>query len=355
MIIQRFPSTVCDSHIGRSLGNHHVIEALHSFKFSRRRYQEVHPAFRHYLLSSKTDLTGARPQVGLSSLPQRSRKRQRNDSPRAMHNAGVDPDRPLWKFLQALHIRIKNLEEVVEECIRKTHIASESPQKTASILDSCVARLEQKLSLVYNYNESPTGSEREYCYPADSCNRSYSRMDLFHGHIRGSPGLGHKSLKSIIDETRCLQCNFPYRSPHELVSHEMIDHKDGYMSRIQAFVQHFRSTSSKQNPMIDIYMGHLLIYERVIESTCETSSNVGDEGHLAQNNDGHQPLSSNVRLIDEQPSLTSSLVNPPQAISIGIRSPSKDTVTFSHLKNSNGSGTSVRGAHCRCRYIGNCK
>jgi len=272
-----------------------------------------------------------------------------------MDNAGVDPDRPLWKFLEALHIRIKNLEEVVEECIRKTHIVSESPQKTASILESCVARLEQKLSLVYNYNESPTGSDKKYCCPADSCNRSYSRMDRFHDHIRESPGLGHKSLVSIIDETRCLQCNFPYRRPHDLVSHEVSDHKDGYMSRIQAFVQHFRSTSSKQSPVIDIYVGYLLIYGRVIVSTFETSSNIGDEAHPALNNDRQQPLSSNVRLIDEQPSLSSSLVNPHQAISIGIRSPSKETATFSHLKNSNASGTSICGRHCRCRYIGNCK
>ena len=163
-----------------------------------------------------------------------------------MHNAGDDLDRPLWKFLEALHIRIKNLEEVVEECIRKTHIASESPQKTASILDSCVARLEQKFSLVYNYNESPAGSEKKCCCPADSCNRSYSRMDRFHDHIRESPGLGHKSLRSIIDETRCLQCNFPYRRLYDLVSHEMMDHEDGCISRIKAFVQCFRSTPSKQ-------------------------------------------------------------------------------------------------------------
>jgi len=252
-----------------------------------------------------------------------------------MDNAGVDPDRPLWNFLEALQIRIKNLEEAVEECIRKTHIVPESPQKTASILESCVARLEQKLCLVYNYNESPTGSEKKYRCPADSCNRSYSRMDNFHNHIRASPGLGHQFLMSIIDETRCLQCNILYERTHDLVSHEMLVHKDGYMSRIQAFVQHFRSTSSKQSPVIDIYMGYLLIYERVIASTFETSSNIGDEGHPAQNNDRQQPLSSNVRLIDEQPCLTSSLVNPHQTISIGIRSPSKETATFSHPKTSN--------------------
>ena len=257
--------------------------------------------------------------------------------------------------LEALHIRIKNLEEVVEECTRERHVVSESPQKSASIVDSCVARLEQNLSLVYNYNESPTGSDKEYDCPADSCNRSYARMDRLYDHIRNSPGLGHKSLLSIINETRCFQCDFPYQRPHHLVAHEMRDHKDGYMSRIQAFVQHFRSTSSKHNPVIDIYMGHLLIYERVIASTFGTSSIVGIEGRPAKNNDRQQPLSSKVRLVNKQPSLTSSLANPPQAISKGIRSPSKENRDLSHLKNSNGSGTSVRGAHCRYWYIGNCK
>ena len=167
-----------------------------------------------------------------------------------MHNARDDQDRPLWKFLEALHIRIKNLEEVVDESIRKTHIASSSPQKTASIIDSCVARLEQRLSLVYNYNEIPAKSEKKYCCPADSCNRSYSRMDRFHDHIRESPGSGHKSLRFIIDETRCFQCNFPYRKPQDLVLHEISDHKDGYMSRIKSLVEYLRSAPSKQVPRL---------------------------------------------------------------------------------------------------------
>ena len=84
--------------------------------------------------------------------------------------------------------------------------------------------------------------------------------------------------------------------------------------------------------MIDIYMDCLLIYERVTASTFETSSSIRDEGHPAQNNDRQQPLSSNLMPINEQPSPTSSLVSPPQAISIGIRSPGKKTATFSHLK-----------------------
>ena len=164
-----------------------------------------------------------------------------------------DEERSLWKFLEALSIRIDNLEEVKKNDSRQNRRdfgASDSPQQTANALQNRVHTLEENVDLRYNFNQSSASSDKKIICPADSCNRSYTNTDRLHSHIRESPGVGHKTLLHMINQTHCFQCNKDFKRTKEFFHHETKFHKEGYNTRIQRFVQFFWEPSSKQRVLI---------------------------------------------------------------------------------------------------------
>lgn len=114
---------------------------------------------------------------------------------------------------------------------------AESISTLIKALGGRISSLEQKKG---TFQFLPQKSNGNWSCPADSCNRSYKRLDLYHEHIRKAKGHGHAILKRIIEEQTCRECDYTFESPNGLLAHDRLTHGQNYLSRIHIVIPFLR-------------------------------------------------------------------------------------------------------------------
>ncbi|PVH90603.1 hypothetical protein DM02DRAFT_636699 [Periconia macrospinosa] len=164
----------------------------------------------------------------MMNAPRPSKRRRKPKANDADHN------RRLFNMLEALEARVRFLEQTSTTGTEQRTTGSISA--LISALGGRIIKLEQERHTIHFLPQKQAGN---WQCPADSCNRSYKRLDRYHEHIREAEGYGHAILKRIIDKQTCRQCDYPCGSANGLLHHERYTHGEDYSSRIEIIIPFF--------------------------------------------------------------------------------------------------------------------